>query len=234
MLEFKKQEERFVDAIENGKIVKVSEDYARREGLLILRKSSQLSIQPAPISKKEEEAKKSRSFIGMEDLRKPLSTKDNGLLRELVENFHWILVRKRKDRLLTRKKVADDIGEDELSVKIIENGVLPANNFILLNKLENYYGISLRKNRVVATAPKPPEGVIDFNKSQNSQPASVEAPEVVEVRVARTPKWVLKRENRDKKEEPEIEIIEEESEILSNDKASDSLARGTGSDTEKS
>lgn len=163
MLDFGKPKgEALVDAIEDGRIVKVSEDYARKEGLLILRKTMQIPTQQTPAEKKQQEARNNRGFIGMEDLRKPLRAKDNELLNELVENFHWILVQKRKLRGVTRKKVAEAVGEQELNIKMIENGVLPANNFVLINKLESYYGINLRKNKIASGSDRPLRHVIDF------------------------------------------------------------------------
>ena len=151
-----------VDAIEDGRIVRVSEDYARKEGLLVLRRSVE-EVKQTGSGKREDESRKNKGFIGMEDLRKPLSTKNHEILKELVENFHWTLVQKRKGRLLTRKKVADALGESEVNIKMIENGVPPANNFILINKLESYYGISLRKNKV-ASAGSSLRQIIDFGK----------------------------------------------------------------------
>jgi len=154
-----------VDAIEDGRIVRVSEDYAKREGLLILRKPIE-EVKQIISGKREDATRKNKGFIGMEDLRKPLSTKNNEILKELIENFHWTLVQKRKGRLLTRKKVADALGESEVNIKMIENGVLPANNFILINKLENYYGISLRKNKVPENK-TPLRQIIEFSKKSN-------------------------------------------------------------------
>lgn len=203
MLEFKKMEEVFVDAIEDGRIVRVSEHYAKQEGLLILRKSAHVDVKPTPEQKKGEELRRNKGFIGMEDLRRPLSSRGNELLNELVENFHWVLMRKRKDKFLTRKKVAMDIGEDELNVKMIESGVLPADNFVLINKLESYYGVTLRKNKASGSI-QPLRQIVDFNKSQSS---SVSERTSV---AARTPKWANKFRREEPKGEPEIEIIGED------------------------
>ena len=194
MLEFGKPRENvLVDAIEGGKIVKVSEDYAKREGLLILRKASPV-IEQSKLPRKEDENRRNKGFIGMDDLRKPLSSKNNELLKELVENFHWILVQKRKARGLARKKVADAIGETELSVKMIENGVLPMNNFILVNKLESYYGVNLRKNKT-ASSSQPLRQIIDFNKSSTASASKI-------------PRWLRKEE---RKEADAIELLDDDS-----------------------
>lgn len=202
MIEFKNREENLVDAIENSRIVKVSEDYAKREGLLILRKSFQVAEQPGPEQKRGKEFRRNKGFIGMEDLRKPLNPEKNGLLKELVENFHWVLAQKRRSKLLTRKKVASDIGEEEISIKMAENGVLPANNFILINKLESYYGIILRRNRGAWIGQREASNIAVQQNKENE--GSVQLVPIM--RTPRTPAWVKRREHKKK---PEIELIEE-------------------------
>jgi ribosome-binding protein aMBF1 (putative translation factor) len=158
-----------VEAIEDGRIVRVPEDYARREGLLILRKQSQVIDAPLSVKeKKDEGVRKNKGFIGMDDLRKPLKSQKTEVMNELIENFHWILMEKRKSRGLTRKKAAEALGESELNIKMIENGVLPMNNFVLVNKLESYYGVSLRKNKVATPDGKPLRQIIDFSKKETS------------------------------------------------------------------
>lgn len=144
--------EKLVDAIEDGKIIKVSEDYAKREGLLVLRRPPievvQTRLDPKNARKKAEE----RQVLGINDLRKPLKPKNEQIANELLENFHWEISKKRRQRNLTRKQVADAIGESDNNLKLIESGIVPMNNFILVNKLESYFGINLRKNKV-ASAP---------------------------------------------------------------------------------
>ena len=225
MLDFKKREESFVDAIEEGRIVKVSEYYAKREGLLILRKSAQISAQSTPAQKKDEEQRNNRGFIGMEDLRKPLGSRGSDLLKELVENFHWILVRKRKDKMITRKKLASEVGESELSIRMIESGVLPANNFVLVNKLESYYGVTLRKNKSVGTA-QPLRQIIDFNKSASGVNASSAT---ASGSGARTPRWASRFKKEEKKEDVEIEIIDDD--FGDNGKKKDNSAGKSSSST---
>ncbi|MBS3065525.1 hypothetical protein J4229_00545 [Candidatus Pacearchaeota archaeon] len=185
MIEYSKSD---VDAIEDGKIVRVSEDYAKREGLLILRKSFHELKKDSALKKDDE--RKNKGFIGMEDLRKPLNSKNNEILRELVENFHWTLIQKRKGTQMTRKKLAEALGESEVNIKMIENGVLPANNFILINKLERFYGIILRKNKVADAGGKTLRQVIDFNSKSNESGVKI-------------PSWARKE---DKKEETGAEI----------------------------
>ncbi len=132
--------EEFVDAIEEGKIVHVSEDYARREGLLILRKPKSNMLETV-----RKDQKKEPSLFDL--FKKPLRTK-NDIASSLVDNFSWIIAAQRKKHNLTRKKLAEAINEQEYNLKTIENGILPKDDFILIAKLEKYFNINLRKTPV--------------------------------------------------------------------------------------
>ena len=57
-----------------------------------------------------------------------------------------------KSRGMTRKQFAEAIRASENDVKMIENGVLPSPDFVLINKIEQLFGITLRKNPVYAQA----------------------------------------------------------------------------------
>lgn len=134
---------KIVDAIENGKIVKVTEEYALREGLMILKreeKDDRYVITQKP-RKQEEEPR-----VGFEELRKPLGWKKKQVVAELIDNFHWAVANERKVRNLGRKQAAKDLGISENDLKMIENGVLPSEDFVIINKIQKHYGINLRKD----------------------------------------------------------------------------------------
>lgn len=144
-----------VEAIEDGKIVRVSSDYAKREGLFVLRKVDQepkkeVASKPTYFDirsrrerqKKEEEEGKLR----FEDFRKPLNWRKHQVISELKDNFHWDLLEARKKRILSRKQVAQKVGVSENDIKLIESGLAPGNDFVLVNKLQEFYGINLRKD----------------------------------------------------------------------------------------
>lgn len=124
----------FVEAIEDGKIVRVSELYAKNEKLLIVRKREH----DLPFSAHPEAAKAIRA-----DPAKP-SYLSNNLGAELKDNFHWELQKQRRLRNLSRRQVAHLVGVPEGIVIELENGRV-ASNFIVLAKLEAFYGINLRK-----------------------------------------------------------------------------------------
>jgi len=145
-------DEEFVEALEEGRIVRVPEIYARLEGLTILRKSQALELgdyykKQTKLNLPEKKTElKPRKGINLEPYRKPLKYKENDIASSLVDNFHWVLLEKRRARDLTRKQLAQAINEKEDSIKSIENGVVQDNNYILINKLERYFKITLRKD----------------------------------------------------------------------------------------
>jgi len=144
MLDF---ESGMVEALEDGKIVKVSEEYARVERLPILRRIERKDKIEVPVSKDRRllgEEKK----IGFDELRKPLHYQKNKVIEDLVPNFQWEIMKARRAKNITRKKLAGAIGVNENSLKLIENGSLPADDFVLINKLQDYLGINLRKDKM--------------------------------------------------------------------------------------
>jgi len=129
-----------VDAIEEGKIVKVTEDYATREGLPILKKAKEKIFPPARKLKKDED-----NFF--EDLTKLPNHKKSQVTSELIENFNWRITNRRRSLGISRKQLADSINESESTLKFIENGLLKKDDFIIINKIQNQLNINLRSDK---------------------------------------------------------------------------------------
>lgn len=127
-----------VDAIEEGKIVRVTEEYARKENLPVLRKHKK------PDEKKQKKEEEDSSIL---DLKKNLYYKKNQVLGELLSNFNWHIVKKRRDLNLTRRQLAEKLGESENTIKLLENGILPKEDFVVINKLQDILGLNLRKDK---------------------------------------------------------------------------------------
>ena len=132
-----------VDAIEEGKIVKVSLDYAKKEGLTILRKSTMPSFH---------ELKKTKQFsqeerISIDELRKPLRAKKSQVIASLIENFQWEIAKKRRSLGFSRKQLALSINESESAIKLLENGILQKDDFVLINKIQERLNLNLRKDQ---------------------------------------------------------------------------------------
>lgn len=135
-----------VEAIEDGKIVRVSRSYAITEGLLILKrqdlpKAVSQDDAPTPYVRYRPEKK----FVDLDKFRRPLKVNDE-ITASLIDNFGWIIISKRKERSISRKQLADAIHADEEDVKMMELGKMPKNDYVLVNKLENYLGVMLRKD----------------------------------------------------------------------------------------
>ncbi len=137
--------EEFVEAIEEGKIVRVREQYAKLEGLPILRKHKP-TIEES-VKSREKMLRDKQETFSFDDFRKPLKTSKNQVLSELIDNFQWEVVKKRRAINLTRKQLAKEINEPESSIKLIENGLLPSSDFVIINKLQSRLKINLRKDQ---------------------------------------------------------------------------------------
>ncbi len=69
---------------------------------------------------------------------KPVSTKG------LVDNFHWVIMRIRRSKKITQEELAEAITEPEAAIKMAEQGII--SSLKLIEKLENYLNIKLRKD----------------------------------------------------------------------------------------
>lgn len=133
----------YVEAIEDGKIVKVMASYAQREGLPILRS---LSGEIAGKETKKGNREDDYPFLGSNDLKEMLSHKQkNPLEKALVPQFHWQIVHARRKKNMTRKQLAKWTGLSIKEIQMLENGIFPTQDLTALAKLEEVLGISIRK-----------------------------------------------------------------------------------------
>jgi len=70
---------------------------------------------------------------------------EGGSAEDLIDNFHWVIMRARRLKHLTQGQFAKAIAEPEAAIKAIEKGFLPKNNYRLIKKIENYLQIKLLK-----------------------------------------------------------------------------------------
>jgi ribosome-binding protein aMBF1 (putative translation factor) len=64
---------------------------------------------------------------------------------DLVDNFNWVIMRARRAKHVSREQFAKDLGESETLIKMVERGILPENDNLIINKVEGYLGIKLRR-----------------------------------------------------------------------------------------
>ena len=141
----------YVEAIKDGEIIRVPEKVAIMEDLFILRKivnqSQQSSQNNVPVASgvKQRELV-SKGSIMSEWRHGKFGVKKNNAMQDLIPNFNWEISRNRKKSNMTRAKLAGMIQSTEENVKMIELGELPADDFVLISRIENVFGINLRKN----------------------------------------------------------------------------------------
>ncbi len=62
---------------------------------------------------------------------------------DLIHNFHWEILKARRQRNLTQMKLGTAIGESEMSIRMIERGVVPTDYHPVIQRLENVLKIKL-------------------------------------------------------------------------------------------
>jgi ribosome-binding protein aMBF1 (putative translation factor) len=78
---------------------------------------------------------------------------------DLVENFHWVLMRVRRMKGLTQAQFAEKIGESEAAIKLAEQGIVPE-GYELMDKFEKFFEIKLIEKRDPEFSP--PQKPLDF------------------------------------------------------------------------
>jgi ribosome-binding protein aMBF1 (putative translation factor) len=144
------------DAIDGNDILRVCEDCAKFEGIPIIKKPSAQQLKQAeePYSVYERLSRFSglpsktafRKDANVESLRYRKEKEDR---LELFENFNWRVQRARRIKKISPQKLAELLSESEEAIKMIEKGELPENSEKLLKKLEQYFQISLIKQKPV-------------------------------------------------------------------------------------
>lgn len=64
---------------------------------------------------------------------------------DLITNFHWIIMRARRNKHLTQAQLAVEIGEPESAIKTLEQGIVGENGDALLKKVGKFLDINLYK-----------------------------------------------------------------------------------------
>jgi ribosome-binding protein aMBF1 (putative translation factor) len=141
-------------AISERGVVKICRDCNSIERLPIIKKPSDSQIED---SKRQQSVRdmlsginKNKLLAGREvSLRelvdRNLKERKEKQPSDLIDNFHWTIQRIRRNRKITREQFSKGIGEPESKVRMIEQGILPDNDYKIINKIESYLGVSLRK-----------------------------------------------------------------------------------------
>lgn len=63
----------------------------------------------------------------------------------LIDHFHWEIMKHRRRKGMSQKQLAQALRESETAIQMIENGKLPGNAESLIKKLEQFFQVKLRK-----------------------------------------------------------------------------------------
>lgn len=149
---------RIFDAIHELRIINLCERCSIIENIPIIRKPNSEQLKESEIIRVSErmknlsgirDEKKQETFFKRDrlkeleknpDLEKP--EKEN---LNLINHFYWEIMKNRRRRGLSQKQLAESIGESEMAIKMIENSKFPENAKRIINKLEQFFQINLRK-----------------------------------------------------------------------------------------
>ncbi|MBU2612175.1 MAG: hypothetical protein KKB62_00450 [Nanoarchaeota archaeon] len=68
---------------------------------------------------------------------------------DLIENFHWVIMRKRRSMKLTKEQFAERIKEPVIAIESLEKGIVPREYKPLIRKVEGFLGIRILKNKEI-------------------------------------------------------------------------------------
>lgn len=143
--------DRLVDAIKEGQIITLPESQARDEELFVVRIHEERDLS-ASLPSIESRRRSGRTMAPLPP-KSPAKWhsyqseyKKNNVIKELIDNFHWEIGKARKARNLSRLQLANAVGVPENVIKMVENGELPSDDFVLVNKLQTYLSINLRRD----------------------------------------------------------------------------------------
>lgn len=162
-------------AIISEGVVPICEDCSIKENIPVIKRVGQireaernqtvyerLSIMAGldPVGHKEKIKREEQLGLKMPEQRRRVEKKSSQLsfpnLKQikpqfeegLIRNYHWTVFNARRAMRLTQKQLADEIGEPEASVKLVERGILPDNYVPFIRKLQTYLGIELFNKQV--------------------------------------------------------------------------------------
>ena len=152
---------RLFDAISDEGLVKICEKCSQEEHIPIIKRPTTFQLKEADrkqsfyeraslslgkSSERENPAKKEQEVTLREIVDrnyKQRVSKNVGPRPEMINNFHWIIMRARRMKKLTQAQLATQIAESEAAIKMAEQGILPEDDYKLVNKLENYLRIRI-------------------------------------------------------------------------------------------
>ena len=165
---------RLLEALSSKGIVKLCEACFKEEDMPILRRPTTFQLKEAekkPIIYKRplpEEVEKTETTLKdvIDKNYEVAVSKEKKPRPNLVDNFHWIIMRTRRMKKLTQEQLAKEISESIAAIKMIEQGILPEDDYRLVNKIGSFLGINLVKDvskTTLFSPEKSPARIIKFD-----------------------------------------------------------------------
>lgn len=90
--------------------------------------------------------KKFNSEVNLRDLvDKKFRERSMQVHPDLIENFHWTIQKVKRLKKITREEFAKGIGESDATVRMLEQGFVPNNDYRIIMKVENFLRVNLHK-----------------------------------------------------------------------------------------
>ncbi len=219
------------DVLSNRGVVKLCDNCNHIEKLPVIRRPSEEEILDSknPRSKSVRDRLESMNKIKVPHKEVTLRTlidKDYNSKRvqppsDLISNFNWAIQRMRRHRRITRQEFAKGIGESEATVRMIEQGYLPDSSYKIINKIEGYFGVSLRKtdSSGFSSVGKPKEFVFDESlsereKEQPGKKLNFEKEEVKKLTIRDLLGIKKKKEDKEKNPQEENDYPQDDEQFL--------------------
>ncbi len=159
------EESELVDAILQGSVIKICKICSENENIPIIRKPTTGQLKDSEkretVGDKLKKVSKSKENENVEEIgsgkastlnkirerekEKRKISENRGKSLNLADNYHWHISKARRDKRLSRRQLASEIGESEAALKMVENKELPEEALVLIRKLEQYLGVELRE-----------------------------------------------------------------------------------------
>lgn len=217
------EQKRLFDVISDDGIVKICEKCFLEESLPIVHKPEKFDFKE--VEQKQTVYERLSRVAGI-DKSKEVKPEDENLREiveenfnknvfknknkrdDLVDNFHWILMRARRAKKLTQEQFARGIGESVSAVKFAEQGIIPDGNLNFIEKLENNLGVKILKK--------------DFSFSNNSKK---------EIRFDKNnPQFLTIEDLKKMRQEKESEILDKDVPVFVEDSEEKDLSEDDVSD----
>ena len=152
------------DAISSEGVVKICKMCSFDEDIPVIRKPVNFNLKISGekrqtvyerlsyVAKIEERQEKSSEIVKQNEVLQKISNQNafdlaqySKKMENLVEHFHWIIMRARRSQKLTQEQFAEKIEEPVTLIKLAEKGIISEGKYDFVKKLESNLGIRILK-----------------------------------------------------------------------------------------